>query len=367
MQTPERSSLRAVCVACLLGVAACASTTTSRSHPGGVPQSSSATVFLDSLRQAQAIPGMAATVSRHGTIVWCGGSGFANREAGVAATPETRFRVGSLSKLFTAVALMRLVETGHLALDRPIRHYLSASPPQWPDLTLRQLAGHTAGVRHYRGGEFFSRTEYGSLREAITIFIDDTLLFPPGTRYAYTSYGYNLIGAVIEAVLAQPFPVALHQLVLDPLQMSGTVPDSASRTIPGRAALYHVEGGQASATPADNLSSRWPSGGYLSTTDDMAQFGSALLRPGFLTEASLALMFTRQTLASGDSTQVGLGWRIGVDDAGRRYLHHGGSSNGGSAFLLLYPAEGLVVAIAANALGSWSTSEALRLAAMFLQ
>lgn len=355
-----------MCFACLLGAGACAGNTAAGPRPGAATPSTLASVFLDSLRQAQAIPGMAATVSRWGTIVWRAGSGLANREAGVAATPETRFRVGSVSKLFTAVALMRLVETGHLDLDRPIRHELPGAPPQWPDLTLRQLAGHTAGVRHYRGAEFFSRTEYGSLREAITIFTGDTLLFPPGTRYAYTSYGYNLIGAVIEAVLDEPFPAALHRLVLDPLGMESTVPDAAGGTFSGRATLYQVESGVASPTPADNLSSRWPSGGYLATTDDMVRFGSALLRPGFLTEASLDLMFTRQTLANGDSTQVGIGWRIGVDDAGRRYLHHGGSSNGGSAFLLLYPEEGLVVAIAANALGSWSTPEALRLAAMFL-
>lgn len=329
--------------------------------------STPATVFLDSLRQAQAIPGMAATVSRRGTIVWRGAAGLADRQAGVAATPETRFRVGSVSKVFTAVALMRLIETGDLDLDRPIRHYLPGIPPQWPDLTLRQLAGHTAGVRHYRGAEFFSRAEYGSLRDAITIFTGDTLLFPPGTRYAYTSYGYNLIGAVIEAVLDEPFPAALHRLVLGPLGMERTVPDSAGATFPGRAALYQIEGGVASPAPTDNLSSRWPSGGYLSTTDDMVRLGSALLRPGFLNEASLALMFSRQALANGDSTQVGIGWRIGVDDVGRRYLHHGGSSNGGSAFLLIYPTEEVVIAIAANALGTWSTAEALRLATMFLR
>lgn len=344
--------------------------TTRAPAPQPVPLSggtSQAHRFVDSLRRVEALPGMVVSVMQHGRVVWTEGFGLADREHAVPATPATRFRIGSVSKLLTAAALMRLVEAGALDLDRPIRTYLPDYPSHWPEMTLRQLAGHTAGVRHYRGAEFFSRIEYASLREAIAIFTGDSLLFVPGTRYAYTSYGYNLIGAVIETVTEESFPVALRRLVLDPLAMRSTVPDSVGRAIPDRAALYHIQDGRAATTPADNLSSRWPAGGYLSTTEDLARFGGALLRPGFLAQTSLDALFTPQHLANGEPTQVGIGWRIGVNEAGRRYLHHGGSSNGGSAFLLLYPEEQVVVAMAANALGSWSTAEALQLAALFRQ
>jgi CubicO group peptidase (beta-lactamase class C family) len=292
---------------------------------------------------------------------------LADRERGIPATPETKFRVGSVSKLFTAAALMRLVDAGVLDLDAPLSRYLDQPPAAWRDVTLRQLAGHTAGVRHYRGSEFFSTVQYPSLRDAIGIFISDSLLFPPGTRYSYSSYGYNLIGAVMESVTGEPFPMVMERLVFAPLGMRSTVPDSAPRAIAGRAVLYRVTGEGVSQTPEDNLSSRWPSGGYLSTTADMARFGAGAMAPGFLDPGSLETMLSPQRLSTGDTTLVGIGWRIATDSAGRRYFHHGGSSNGGAAFLLVYPREHLVVAMASNAFTDWSTPAALRLASFFLR
>jgi CubicO group peptidase (beta-lactamase class C family) len=302
---------------------------------------------------------------QHGVVLWSEGFGVADRRNGAHATPETLFRVGSVSKLLTAAALMRLVDARAVDLDASIRAYVGFIPTHWPDVTLRQLAGHTAGVRHYRGSEFFSRTEYPTLQEAADIFIADSLLFPPGSRYAYSSYGYNLLGAVLESVTGEPFPWLLQRLVLAPLGMTHTVPDSFGVMIPGRAALYSIGRDSVTDASTDNLSSRWPSGGYLSSTEDLARFGAGVMESGFLTAGSLDVMFGSQWLTSGDSTSVGIGWRLGVDAEGRRYMHHGGSSNGGSAFLLIVPEAGLVVAMAANALGSWSTAEALCLADLF--
>ncbi|MEX2151966.1 MAG: serine hydrolase domain-containing protein [Gemmatimonadaceae bacterium] len=327
-----------------------------------------ARAFVDSMRLAQSLPGVGVTVVQAGRPVWSEGLGVADREHAVAATPATKFRVGSVSKLFTAAALMRLVDAGLLDLDTPIRKYLPRYPSTLPDVTLRQLAGHTSGIRHYRGVEFLSTAEYASLSDAIGIFIGDTLLFPPGSRYSYSSYGYNLIGAVIETVTGEPFPTMVDRLVFTPLGMLNTVPDSSGRIILGRAALYRVAAdGNVTTAPSDNLSSRWPSGGYLSTTQDLAQFGVGVRRPGFLTAKSLSLMFAPQRLSTGSTTQVGIGWRIATDSAGRVYYHHGGSSNGGAAFLLVYPIQETVVAMGSNALGSWSAPEARRVAAFFLR
>ncbi|MEX2110590.1 MAG: serine hydrolase domain-containing protein [Gemmatimonadaceae bacterium] len=322
--------------------------------------------FIDSLRRTQSIPGMAATVFRGDREIWSEGFGLADVDGRIPATPVTLFRVGSVTKLLTAVSLMRLVDRGVVQLDAPVNTYLDGLPTHWSGVTLRQLAGHTAGVRHYRGAEFFSRAEYPTLRAALGIFVDDSLLFPAGTRYGYSSYGYNLIGAVLEAVTSQPFPRTLKQLVLDPLRLSKTLPDSAGKSIPDRSTLYRVTSSGVSATPADNLSSRWPSGGYLSTTRDLARFGSAAHRPGLLSDSARRIMVAPQRLPSGDSTRVGIGWRVGTDAAGRRYYHHGGTSNGGAAFLIVYPREQLVVAMASNAFAAWSEPEAVRVAALFL-
>jgi CubicO group peptidase (beta-lactamase class C family) len=359
-----RSQAFAAVAALLLGGCARAPQSASPESSGAVQQ---ARHFADSVRLSHALPGFAATVTQRGRVIWSDGFGFADRERGIPATPETKFRVGSVSKLFTAVALMRLVDAGALDLDAPVSGYLERYPPHWPPVTLRQLGGHTAGVRHYRGSEFFSRTSYATLRDAIEIFLSDSLLFAPGTRYAYSSYGYNLIGAVLEAVVREPFPAIMERLVFAPLGMSSTVPDSAGRAIAGRAALYRVNAEGVSATPEDDLSSRWPSGGYLSTTADLTRFANGVTAPGFLSRAAQDVMFTPQRLTSGDTTLVGIGWRMGTDSTGRRFHHHGGSSNGGAAFLLVYPNERLVIALASNAFANWSTPEALHIAALFLR
>lgn len=325
-----------------------------------------ASAFVDSLRGALRLPGIAVTVLRDGQVELSAGFGFADVARASAATPATRFRVGSVSKLLTAVALMRLVETEVLDLDAPLRSYLDEYPVRWPDLTLRQLAGHTAGVRHYRGAEFFSRTSYSTLRSAMGIFEADSLLFAPGSAYAYSSHGYTVIGAAMERVTGEAFPDLLRRTVLAPLAMRRTVPDSG-RPIDGKAVLYDVGRDEVTVAPTDDLSSRWPAGGYLSTTTDLARFGWLALQPGFLGETARREMVTPQRLASGRTTDVGIGWRIGTDPDGRRYLHHGGSSNGGSAFLLVYPDQGLVVAMASNAFARWGVAEALHVASIYLR
>ena len=294
---------------------------------------------VDSARQVvralvdrERLPGLAVTVSAGGAgrpVVWHEGFGFADLETRVPATPETRFRIGSVSKLLTATALMRLVQTGVVDLDAPIEHYLATLAPHLRDITLRQLAGHLAGIRHYRGGEFLSDTPFETLRDALATFATDSLVAVPGARYAYSSYGYNLLGAVLEEVTGQPFTELLHREVLAPLGMTATAPDRKGIALSQRARTYSISSAGLAAAPGDDLSGRWPSGGYLSSADDLAQLGRMVLAPGLLNSASLAILLTPQRLASGEATSVGIGWRVSADSRGRQYLHHGGSSNGG--------------------------------------
>ena len=183
----------------------------------------------------------------------------------------------------------------------------------------------------------------------------------------YSSYGYNLLGAAMEAKLQTPFQDLVLENVLKPLGMTATSPDTDGARSPDRAQGYSVAAREASLVPKDDLSGRWPSGGYLMTTGDMARLGRSILAPGFLTAASLSIMLTPQRLASNAATSVGIGWRIGVDASGRTYAHHGGSSNGGGAFLLVFPAQRLVVAMASNAFTSWGEKDALAVANEFLK
>ena len=345
-------------------------------HRPAVPTLRPPASVIDSARRAvraivdrDKLPGMAVTVSvgRVGQpVVWHEGFGYADVSTGTPATPSTAFRIGSVSKLLTAMTLARMAQSGLVDLDRPIGASMNSLPPRLEALTLRQLAGHVAGVRHYRANEFLTTAHYDHLRDAIAVFAQDSLVAPPGTRYAYSSYGYNLIGAVLEAVAAKPFTELVQRYVLDPLGMDATVPDVRGKTIARRAQPYTVATAGAVPAPDDDLSGRWPSGGYLASTDDLARLGRAVLADGLLNQHWLETMLTPQRLASGAATSVGLGWRVSQDSAGRRYFHHGGSSNGGAAFLLVYPDQQLVIALASNAFTQWGERDALRIASIFL-
>lgn len=268
----------------------------------------SARVLVLRLVESHRLPGFGITVSIGETVVWQEGFGLADVNGMVNATAETRFRIGSVSKLFTATLLMRLVEQQQVQLDAPIGQYLPL-PPHLAAVTLRQLAGHLAGIRHYRGNEFLTSAHYATLRDAVAVFAGDSLIATPGTRYAYSSYGYNLIGAVFEAVTATPFPTLLRREVLAPLGMTATGADVDAEPIPGRAQTYTVSAQGIAVAPDDDLSGRWPSGGLLSSTDDLGRLGRSVLSPGLLTERSLSVMLTPQRLANGAATNVGIGWR----------------------------------------------------------
>jgi serine beta-lactamase-like protein LACTB len=355
-----------VVAAIAFAIAGCHHATVVESAAVTTAQRQSAEQFVDSLATAQHLPGFAVTVSIGRRVVFERGVGYSDIAARIPATSATRFRIGSVSKLLTATALLRLAQTGRLDLDAPVAQYLTV-PAAVGAATLRQVAGHLGGVRHYRGTEFLTNTHYDRLADAIAIFANDSLVAPPGTRYSYSSYGYNMLGAVIEQATGTGFNEALRLHVLDRLGLHATVPDIKGARIPDRARLYRIVGDTLAEVPEDDLSGRWPSGGYLSSTSDLARFGRSILTPGLLNAVSLQTMLTPQRLNTGATTSVGIGWRIGHDSIGRQYVHHGGSSNGGSAFLLVYPRERLVVAMASNALGQWSEREAVALARYFLQ
>ena len=308
-----------------------------------------------SLVKARRLPGLSVAVAIGGAIVWSEGFGVADLEQQVAVTPSTRFRIGSVSKIVTAAGLARLVEDGRLDLDAPIQKYVPTFPTKAWSVTVRQLAGHLAGVRHYRAEDFSGplrgAPHFDTLTSGLRIFQDDPLLFEPGTRIGYSSYGWNLIGAAMEGASGEEFLAYMQRVVFDPLNLRGLTNDRVRAILPYRTRFYmrDAQGAWTNAPYVDS-SYKWPSGGFLSTADDLARFGSAHLRPGFLRQATLDLLFTPQRLKTGNETGVGIGWRIGHDERGRRILHHGGTIEGGRAMLMMFPDHQVVVAMMANVL-----------------
>jgi serine beta-lactamase-like protein LACTB, mitochondrial len=296
------------------------------------------------------VPAASVTVIRNGRVVLSRGFGLADVELGVKADPTTRYRVGSIAKPMTAVALGILIDEGRLDLDAEVQRYVPSFPRKpWP-VTVRQLAGHQAGVRHYNAGEFENQRAYPTVLDGLGMFWADSLLFEPGTKFSYSSFGYNLLGAVIEGASGIPYLRFMRERVFVPLGMSATVADFPDSIIPGRADFYDgpdSSGPLRNAPYVDN-SYKWPSGGFLSTTDDLARFGQAMLDGRLLTPGTRELMWTPMHLRDGTATGYGLGWTLGTDAAGRRRIFHTGGSMGAVSILALYPDQHLVVAITVN-------------------
>jgi CubicO group peptidase (beta-lactamase class C family) len=292
-------------------------------------------------------PGLAIAVAVRGRVVWSETCGYADRRARTPVTRVTEFRVGSVSKTLTAVAAARLVQERNFELDAPIQRYVPSFPEKAHRVTGRGLLAHTAGIRHYQGNEALSTSHYSSATDSLRIFADDPLLFQPGTQFSYSSYGFNLVGAAIEAIRGEPFAVAVKQQVLDPLAMKRTMLDDGRRR-PGWAAVYEVTSRRrAVPAPRVDLSNRWPSGGFRSTAEDLARFGSRLGDVTFLRKPTQDEFFTEQTLADGTGTRYGLGFEVGKAPFGR-VVGHTGNVVGGTAFLLVQPDTGVAMALATN-------------------
>jgi len=280
---------------------------------------------------APGIPGFAVAVAVDGRIVWSEAFGYADLEARRPATPATQFRVGSVSKPLTAAAVAQLYETGKLDLDAPVQRYVPSFSENGTPITTRLVAGHLAGFRHYQGDEFTLDRRFATVTEGLAIFKDDSLLFPPGTRFSYSSYGFNLLGAVVEGVSGEQFLVYMSRHVFTPLRMASTAPDKNDSLIPNRTRFYDRDTtGGFTLSPAVDNSYKWAGGGFLSTAEDLVRFGSALLGPGFLKGATLELLFTPQRTTAGEATPYGIGWFVARDSLGHRYVYHGGGSVGGT-------------------------------------
>ena len=239
------------------------------------PAAARAEAMVEEFVRQQRIPGFSIAVGQGGRILWSAGFGWADVEQKVPVTRETRFRTGSVAKPLTAAAAVLLHQRGALDLDRPVREYLPAFPRKAFDFTPRQLAGHLAGIRHYEDGRPLSQKRYASVAESFELFADKPLLHRPGTRYRYSSYGYVLLSAVIEAAARAPFLEHMQRYVFDPLGMTSTSPEYGREVHPRRAAFYVRKAGQLQAAPFKDFSYIWAAGGFLTTPADLVRFGDA--------------------------------------------------------------------------------------------
>jgi len=297
----------------------------------------------------QSIAGLSVAVVTDNALRWSAGYGFADLENFVPARSLTVYRLGSISKPITAVAIMQLAERGKLDLDAPVQKYCPAYPAkQWP-VSARQILGHLAGIRHYNSeAEFDSTRFYPSVADGLSIFKDDPLLHEPGTKYFYTTHGYSVLGCAVEGASGAKFADYVRDNISLPAATRNLRVDSVSELIAGRAQGYRrtADGSLRNSALADN-SYKVPGGGFVSTVEDLARFAVAVQTAKLTKPETLAQMFTGQKSKDGKETGYGLGWSVATVE-GQRAVGHSGAQQRVSTYLHMLPDKGFAVAVMVN-------------------
>jgi serine beta-lactamase-like protein LACTB, mitochondrial len=328
----------------------------------------SARRLIDSIMRVNKTPGLSIAIAIGKEVVWSEGFGYASIEQMSPVTTTTRFRIGSISKPMTTTLLGRLYERGSLDLDAPIQKYVPSYPVNAKGaITARLLAGHMAGIRHYRGDENNSSRQYPTVLSGLEIFKNDTLLFAPGKGWSYTSYGYNLLSAVLEGAGKRDFLALMHDSVFRPLGMTHTVADHVDSIIVGRTAYYErTEDGHVVNAMFVNNSYKWAGGGFLSTPEDLIRMAHGYLYGAFFAPKTRELLWASMRTPDGKVTNYGMGW--GVEPyKGHQMISHYGASVGGSSALLIFPDDDVVIAVAANLSQNNFADAPQRIAFMFMK
>lgn len=279
---------------------------------------------------------------------WARGFGYADLENSVPATPESSYRMASITKTFTALAVLQLMEAGKIDLNAEIQMYVPYFPKKkWP-IFVRQLLGHLGGIPHYldRDKELHNKT-HKNTREAIAIFQDFDLVAEPGTKYHYSSYGYNLLGAAIEGVTGQSYGEFIKQHIFDPLGMSDSRMDDPIAIIPNRVRGYRWVNGRIGRSEFVDMSSRFAAGGTRSTVTDLLKYARGITQGKLLEPQHWRQMLFPMATKKGILTGRSMGWAI-RPRRGHFQISHGGSQAETKTYLFLFPLENFAVAIASN-------------------
>ncbi|MFZ1322422.1 MAG: serine hydrolase domain-containing protein [Ignavibacteria bacterium] len=324
--------------------------------------------LIDSLMTEKKIPGLSVCVGTKDEILWAQGFGYSDPENKIPVKLNSIFRIGSISKTLTALALGKLLENNRMSLNDSVQMFVSYFPNKKYPVTIGALSSHTAGIRdyNYRNNEYISDKYYSTVEESINIFKDDSLIFEPGTKYGYSTYGYVLLSAVIESITEMDFLKYMNDSIFIPMNLLNTLPDFNDSIIPQRVKFFDESKGEiVNGYKVDN-SNKWAGGGYLSNPYDLLVMSQNLLNHQFLSEVTVEKLWTSDTLLDGEEVNYGIGWKIETDSLQRKFVHHGGSSIGGRSFLLVLPNENIIVAITCNLSTNFDQSFVLKIADVFL-
>jgi D-alanyl-D-alanine carboxypeptidase len=323
--------------------------------------------FLKAEMSKRHIPGLSVVVVRDGKAIKTKGYGLANVETGTRATPDTVYELASVTKPFTAVAVMMLVEEGKVGLEESVLTYLPDLPEAWKPVTVRHLLNHTSGIRSYTSMPAFLanlRKDY-TQAELIRLVGEFPLGFQPGERFVYNNTGYFLLGMLIEKVSGKSYEGFLKERIFQPLGMNATRLNSRRDVIPNRAAGY--DWSQSRLRNAEYVSPTQPfaAGALVSSVRDMAKWDAALNGEKLLKRSTLEQMWQPTLLANGKTHNYGLGWAV-YDYQGQRVIGHGGGIPGFSTYVARFPQHKLTVTLLSNLSGVDSAYLAHGVAARYI-
>ncbi|MFV0390049.1 MAG: serine hydrolase domain-containing protein [Pyrinomonadaceae bacterium] len=307
--------------------------------------------FVQEQMEKDKIPGLSIGYSYKGKT-WVKGYGFADIENRSPALAQTMYRMASVNKPMTAAAILLLADRGKLNLDDEVQKYVPYFPKKNFPVTIRQLLSHTGGISHYKNYEVEGRIkEKKTTREAIAIFEEFDLVAEPGTRASYSSYGYNLLGAVIEGASGEPYSKFMTENVWLPLGMNATRMDDAVEIIPFRTRGYQLLEGEIKNSDYVDISSRFAAGGIRSNVLDMLKFGDAIANRKLLSPNSINLMYNPATTKDGKFVAYSAGWNT-TPINGHFTISHSGGQPETATHLFVFPKVGIVIAVAANREGA---------------
>jgi len=297
-------------------------------------------------------PGAAVLVVERSKVIFKGGYGMANMELGVKIGPQMVFRIGSITKQFTATAIMMLVDEGKISLSDPLNKFFPKYPINGDVVTIEHLLHHTSGIKSYTSMAKWRplmKTDL-TVQKMIDIFKNEPVDFKPGERFLYNNSGYFLLGAIIEKVSGKTYQKFIRQRIFDPLGMKNSFYGSHSRIILNRASGYQKKGN--GFINADYLSMTQPysAGSLLSTVDDLYRWSRSLFSGTFISAKSLKAMLTPGSLNGGEFTGYGFGFSISKIK-GNSLVSHGGGINGFITYAMYLPEKEIFIAALTNCVG----------------
>jgi serine beta-lactamase-like protein LACTB len=323
--------------------------------------------LLDELRTVSGVPGIGAAIWKDGEIGWAGSSGLRDLDRNLPVNKDTVFRLASVSKLLAATAAAKLHEQGKLDVDAPVSTILPWLKNEWASITARQLAAHTSGIDHYNDHDraALGPLHYPTSRDAVGIFASRPLLARPGQAYRYSSWGFTLLGALIEERSGMLFPDYVTRELTPGLAIMRDATDGPD---PNASIAYEfAERRPVRAKPID-FSYTWSGGGMAATPSAIATFGGRFLANRIVAKQTVEWMLRPAFFNDGRPVEdegyaLGFGWRLSPDEDGAPTVHHAGVSPGVRSALVGWREDGMAVALLSNALWTVSIDRSARMIA----